>query len=326
MQRSRRVVTVALLLAALAGPSSCGGGGDAPSEDAKTLTYHTGLRLDMWRSASRREGSLRVEQLTYTSVDGQRVPALLAVPTGKEPLGCVIYQGGFGTRKEEMPGLRSGMAALRLATFTIDPRNVGARGSPERAKDAVKDPRTLLAMLLNTVVDLRIALDYLERRPDCKANIGFVGTSFGGAVGTLLAAQDPRISASVLTSIGATFEQTLLAGPSAAKRIPGVPQFVPGAATNRTTLARAVKVLAPYDLERWIGKIAPRPVMIINGRFDPLVVPIDALELAAAANSPKTVVYFNGGHDPFADGPDRNRVLRRTARFLVKNLGLPVFL
>ena len=46
-----------------------------------------------------REGSLRIERITYTSVDGERVPALFAVPTDDPPLGCLMYQGGLGQTK-----------------------------------------------------------------------------------------------------------------------------------------------------------------------------------------------------------------------------------
>jgi fermentation-respiration switch protein FrsA (DUF1100 family) len=84
-----------------------------------------------------------------------------------------------------------------------------------------------------------------------------------------------------------------------------------------------VRILSPYDPARWVGKIAPRPLMLINGRFDPLVVPSDALELAGAAGDPKTVVYFNGRHDPFAPGPDQQKVNAEVTQFLAGNLGLP---
>jgi pimeloyl-ACP methyl ester carboxylesterase len=270
-----------------------------------------------------REGSVRLEHITYTSVDGERVPALFAIPTASRPLGCLIYQGGLGQTKEQFPDLRKGAAALRLATFTIDPRGGGARGSIARVLAAIKKPETLLEMVLNTVVDLRVGLDYLDRRPECHHNIAYLGTSFGGVVGAILGAQDPRIKAVVLTSIGPTFKEAMLVGSVAAKSIPDLPVQVPGAATNLAILAHAVSILSPYDPARMVAQIAPRPLMLINGRFDPLVPPIDALELAAAAADPKTVLYFDGGHNPFAPGPDEQTVALRVAEFLSGNLGLP---
>jgi pimeloyl-ACP methyl ester carboxylesterase len=271
-----------------------------------------------------REGSLRLERITYTSVDGERVPALFAVPTDNPPLGCLMYQGGLGQTKEEFPQLRQGAAKLRLATFTIDPRNGGARGSAAQMVAALKTPETLRAMVLDTVVDLRIGLDYLESRPECKRNIAYLGTSFGGAVGALFGGQDARLGAVVLTSIGATFKEAMLVGSAAARDIPGLPVHVPGAATDPAILAHAVSILSPYDPAKWVARIAPRPLMLINGRFDPLVVPGDALELAAAANDPKSLLYFDGGHNPFAPGPDQQQVELQLALFLAGNLGLPM--
>lgn len=287
------------------------------------LEYRSGVEPDVQRSKRETEGALRVDQMEYTSVDGERVPALFSVPTEHAPLGCLIFVPGFGQPKEALPEVREGMAKLRLATFTIDPRNVGARGGEEQALEAVKTAEGVRAMLLDTVADLRVGLDWLERRPECKSNIAVLGTSYGGTVATHLAAQDKRIKAALVTSVGATYKQSILMQPLAAKAVPDLPNYVEGANDDPAVLDEAVKVLSPYDLERWIGKIAPRPVMLINGRFDPIVTPADALQLAAAARSPKTVLYFNGGHDPFADGPDSDKVSRTATKFLRDSLDLP---
>ena len=310
--------------------ASCGGGGGgdggkstvSPSQD-DVLKYRSGVELDVQRSKRETEGPLRVEQIQYTSVDGERVPALFAVPTEHAPLGCLIFVPGFGQPKEAVPEFREGLAKLRLATFTIDVRNVGARGGEEQALEAVKEAEGVRAMLLDTVADLRVGLDWLERRPECHSNIAVLGTSFGGTVATHLAAQDDRVKAAVVTSVGATYKQAILMQPLAAKSVPDLPDYIDGAPEDPAALDHAVKVLSPYDLERWIGKIAPRPVMLINGRFDPIVTPGDALQLAAAARSPKTVLYFNGGHDPFAQGPDSDKVTRTATKFLRDSLDLP---
>jgi pimeloyl-ACP methyl ester carboxylesterase len=326
MRRARRFATVGLLLACAPAAASCGGGGGSfnfsPGK-GDVVRYRGGVKLDVQRSKAEREGPLRVQKIGYRSVDGQRVPALFAVPTDERPLGCLIFVPGFGQPKEAQPELREGLASLRLATFSIDARNVGARGGPKEENAAIETPEGVRAMLLDTVADLRVGLDWLERRPECHSNIAVLGTSFGGTVATHLAAQDHRVKAAVLTSVGATYKQTILMKPLAAKNVPNLPDYVPDAAADPKALEHAVKVLSPYDLERWIGRIAPRPVMLINGRFDPIVAPGDALQLAAAARSPKTILYFNGGHDPFAPGPGQPAVTRRATEFLVDSLGLP---
>ena len=287
------------------------------------VEYRAGTTLDVQRSEIETEGPLLVEKIEYKSVDGQRVPALFTVPTERPPRGCLIFVPGFAQPKEALPELREGLARLRLATFTIDARNVGARGGVKQAAAAVKEAEGVRAMLLDTVTDLRVGLDWLERRPECRSNIAVMGTSFGGTVATHLAARDDRVKAAVVTSVGATYKQTILMRPLVEKRVPNFPNYVADAARDPEALDHAVKVLGPYDLERWIGRIAPRPVMLINGRFDPIVAPADALQLAAAARPPKTVLYFNGGHDPFARGPDSDTVTRKATEFLMDSLNLP---
>lgn len=324
MQRGRRGTTTCLLLACLLGLAACGGTGQGPTV-THPLQYRPGVPLHLEVARTSDQGPVRVQQLTYTSVDGQRVPALFSTPIAASPLGCLIYQGGLGQTKEDPLSVqvRQGAAALRLATFTIDPRDGGARGSVKQMEAALKTPESLLAMVLGTVADLRVGLDYLESRPGCHHNIAYMGTSFGGVVGAILAGQDPRVKATILTSIGATFEQAMLVGGQQAKNIKDLPVQVPGAATDPAILAHAVKVLGPYDPETWVAKISPRALMLINGRFDPLVPPIDALQLAAAAGSPTTVLYFNGGHNPFAPGPGARTVTVQVGQFLVNSLGLP---
>ncbi|UUY05034.1 alpha/beta hydrolase [Svornostia abyssi] len=325
MGTSSRRATIAVLLACICGLAACGGSSEPPPQEvsAPLLRYERGVRLDPDRSPRAREGTLRVSRISYRSVDGDRVPALLAVPTHARPLGCVIVQGGLTTPKEATADLRQALAVARLASFTIDPRDVGERGSPEELAAAISSPEGLRALLVATVVELRLGVDYLSRRRICRDNIAFMGSAFGSMAGVILTAQDRRIKSALLSSVGATFEQALLARPLAAERVPNLPNYVPTATADPAALEHAVDVLSPYDSKRWIGRIAPRPVMLMNGRFDPTVLPGDAMELVAAARRPKTLLYYDGGPDPFAEGPARDLNLLRAGRFLVETMDLP---
>lgn len=324
MGQGSRWATITLLLGCVGGLAACGGGADAPPVPAeRAQQYDPSAPIEARRTGRQNEGTLRVTKITYRAPGGDRVPALLAVPTHAEPLGCVLYQGDLGVPKETAAELRQGFAVARLATFSIDPQNVGQRGTAEELGAAIARPESLGTLLLDTVAELRTAVGYLSRRRECRGRIAYVGTAFGGIVGTMLAAQDRRVDTALLTSFGATFKQRLLVRPIAAERIPNLPNYVPEAAADLEVLDHAVEVLSPYDPVKWIGRIAPRPVMIMNGRFDPVVLPGDAMELSAAAKRPKTVLFFDGGHDPFADGPAREANLARAGRFLVETLDLP---
>jgi pimeloyl-ACP methyl ester carboxylesterase len=254
--------------------------------------------------------AVKVQAVTYTTFDGTRVPALFAIPQKVPPRGCLIYQGGIGQVMGASAPLWSGAAALGFASFTIDPRDTGARASAaEPLTEVILSPTAIRATVTDTVIDLRRGLDYLERRPECRGNIGYLGTSFGGILGALLAGDDPRVRAVVLTSIGATWREALTASN----------KLLPGVTSSPAALASALRALDPFDPATWVARIAPRPLMLINGTQDPYVPTADASVLAGAAGEPKVVLNFDGGHNPFT-GPHAKSVADRVARFFTKNL------
>jgi len=322
--RPRAIALFVLLLAPALGLVACGSKGDQPTvTTVNTLTYAAGVYPPVHVSDDGVQKNVRVEHIEYATVDGQTVPAMFSIPTDRAPLGCLMYQPGYGTPKEQAAAVHAGAATLGLATFTIDPRNVGARGSAEEALAAIKNPDALAEMLQNTAVDLRVGLDYLETRPECQHNIAYMGTSFGAVVGAILSGQDHRIRATVLTSVGATFKRGIVLNNRAAERDPSFQAAIaPASIGDPAAFKHAVSVLSPYDPERWVGKIAPRPLMLINGRNDPLVSPTDARNIAHAARQPKTVLEIDSGHDPFQAGPAQRAVTDRVANFLSQNLDL----
>jgi fermentation-respiration switch protein FrsA (DUF1100 family) len=97
------------------------------------------------------------------------------------------------------------------------------------------------------------------------------------------------------------------------------PIILPGITSDPPAFQAALTELSPLDPARWIAKISPRPVMIVDGLHDPSVPPIDALDLAAAARRPKTLVLHQGGHDPFS-GPQAAYVAKKVGQFLTANL------
>jgi dipeptidyl aminopeptidase/acylaminoacyl peptidase len=291
---SRRRALQLVALAALA--SFLGGCGDAqprrPAPHRDPFAYDRSRPLRPSFRTLARHGGLKVQRVTYTTVDGARVPALLASPRRDPVKGCLIYQGGAGSTKEQAAPLWAPLAAAGLATFTIDTRYTGARArSPAVLAAVLKDPERIATMIRGDVLDLRRALDLLDARPDCQHNIGYVGTSQGGLLGALLAADDQRIRAAVLMSIGATWRSALFYGRDV---------LDPGVTDRPQGLRRALRALTPYEAARWIGKIAPRPVMLVDGLRDPRVPVVEALNLKAAAGEPARLLLHRGGHDPFA--------------------------
>ena len=191
-------------------------------------------------------------------------------PARREAARLCDLADGFRSTKEESNYAWQPLAALGLTTFSIDFRfhRPGARKRTTTG-EVHEQPAKFRAMMRGTVGDLRSAIDYLEKQPYCAKNIAYVGVSLGGAVGTIVAARDQRVRAAVLVVTPGTWSG-----------LPTVPAGV-----------------SAFDPDRYVGKIAPRPVLIMSGLTDTTVPIANARRLQAAARRPKTVVNFDSGHD-----------------------------
>src|SRR6185437_14894109 len=124
--------------------------------------------------------------------------------------------------------------------------------------------------------------------------IGALGISMGGAVVILAAAQDKRIQAVVddcgfsdaPSIIAASFEHFV--------HLPAFP-FAPvtvGIASRRARVS--VHDVRPVDV---VGRISPRPLLIIHSTNDVLVPPENSTAIFEAAGPPKEIWWVEGaGH------------------------------
>jgi|SRR5579862_2724368 len=268
-------------------------------------------------TASIAQGPIVVRHITYTAFDGERVPALFSIPRATSPRGCLIWQHGFGVGASTEQAQRFWYPAARLGlgVFAIDLRDTGQRAtSPRERARVLNSPALLKALVVGTVKDLKRATDYLYSQPACHHNIGFAGLSLGGAVGSVFTAQDPRIRVVVLMSVP----------PSWQAGVQDVPYALPGFRHQPARLRAALRTLSPLDPARWIGQISPRPLLLLFGRFDPIVPASSRRVDIAVARQPKAVVVYNGGHVPFL-GPAAAESAYKVGLFLLKYLVEPTY-
>ena len=279
-----------------------------------TFAYDTGEPLDpRIERRSRTTADARIEWLTYAGGDGERVPALFAVPRdARLPLACVIVGHGFRGDKESFP-IWDMLGRVGFATFAIDARSHGQRRDAAVLDQVATDPALLADMLRQTVIDMRRGIDYLATRTECDPErIGYVGASMGGFLGSMLAGADVRVQAPVLLVSGADWETMLGSEVAQRFRREASPQDV----------ERAREVLDPVDAKHWIGRISPRPVLMVNGDRDTSVPPDSARALHRAAREPKQVVWYEGGH-AIPSGAERDRVLGIVGLWLLRHLSAP---
>ena len=205
----------------------------------------------------------------------ERVPGILLLPdepqAGETRSAAALLLHGFTSRKERMTeGIGRALLAEGVGSLAIDLPLHGAR---ERNIETLssRNPLELIKAWRLALAEARVALDYCAGLPTVDAGrLAVVGYSLGAFLGATAAAHDPRVRALVLAAGGDLPEQTPFA-----------------------TLIRGVA-----DPLRAVRRFAGRPLLMINGRHDRTVVPVQAERLFAAAGEPKELHWYEEGHWP----------------------------
>lgn len=144
-----------------------------------------------------------------------------------------------------------------------------------------KTPDDTLAIWLQEAVDLRRAADALVEHYGVSAlRLGYVGHSYGATLGGVMAVGERRFRALVLMGGFAAISDAVLhpkQGP------PGTPQMA--------GLFQAI------DAERFIGQAAPAALLLQFARYDRFITDEQANRYIAAASNPKTVRWYDCGHE-----------------------------
>lgn len=247
----------------------------------------------------------------YNGHRGARVPAVMAMPKDSPgPFPCVVFLHGIGNDKElmrklelDLPFVKAGFAFVSFDQFTRGERKLQRRSGLAGAE-------AFRVRAAYTVNDTRRLLDYLTSRPDIATNrIYLVGVSYGAITGTIAAALDARLRAAALIYGGGNLRELL-----AARAIgePGRP---------RRLLYNAVGwyFCSVFDPVRYAARIAPRPVLLQNGRADTVIAPAAARALQEAVRPPKRILWYEGDHldrTGEADGATVRRVVSDALAFL----------
>jgi cephalosporin-C deacetylase-like acetyl esterase len=236
--------------------------------------------------------------LTYDSIHDQRVTAILALPKqSKAPYPAVIVMHGSGGNKDSSY-VKAGAEMLNgigIAALSIDAQYCGDRKRPERSGDIfLPNSYTARDAWVQTVVDLRRAIDYLQSRPDIAKNrIGYLGFSMGAMLGSVLGGVDRRVAALCLAVPGGGFVQI-------AEHIAAYPLL--RAHWPITINPQVMKIIQSVsqitDPIYYIGRIAPRPMLIFTAKYDEIIPPAASKALIAAARNDKNlrVIEVNSGH------------------------------
>lgn len=225
-----------------------------------------------------------LQAVRLRSSSGLSVELLVKRPESGTPGPLVLILGGHNT-------------GMRAATLIPDTHGyvVAALAYPYAGPHRIKGLEVLRwapdirRAMLDTPPAIQLAMDWLLAQPWVDARrVEGVGASLGVPFMTVAAASDPRIGRLWLVQGGA--DTRALLAHNARRYLPGVLNPLGASLAD-------ILVAGPYlSPEHWIGRVAPRPVVLVNSTEDERIPRPQVEQLYAAAREPRDLVWLKGRH------------------------------
>lgn len=263
-----------------------------PTVEAETLelfNYDQSAPLDIEAEPVLELKGYHYQDLTYASPKGGRVPATLLVPAESSgPFAGIILMHGLPGDRTNNASFARGLVATGAVVLTVDapfarPENRDRSSWPLTFDEVDRKEQIQL------MIDLRRGVDLLIAREDVDPQrLGYIGYSYGAAMGGLLAGIEPRIKA-----FG------LMVGDGGI-----VSHFTAADGTPLTELERLtdeqretwLKLMKPIEPIRFIGRAAPSSLFFQNALRDDAVTRDDALAYQAAGSESKKIEWYESSH------------------------------
>lgn len=202
---------------------------------------------------------------------GERVPAILHLPEAAGPVSAALLLHGFTARKEEMAD-SIGIALARRGVASLAP-DLPVHGERVGGVDGMSlaDPVALVRNWRLALHEAHEGVRFLSSLAGIdQLRIGIIGYSLGAYLSAFVAAVNPSVQVVALVCGG---------------DLPA-----------RTPFASLVRKIA--DPLRAVRELAGRPLLMMNGRRDRLILPEQAQVLFDAAGDPKELRWYDGPHWP----------------------------
>lgn len=240
--------------------------------------------------ASTRDGSTREQDVYLRATSGLTVELAIRRPAATEPVPIrrpvFIVLGGAVRGKNSGRLLGDTRGAIFASLKYPYDGKLDARGAVE----VLAQVPAIRRAFYDTPPAVQLALDYLVSRPDVDTTrIELVGASFGAPFAAIAAARDTRVTRLWLAHGG---------GDSHALIAHNLQREIPNARL-RSAVAHVANVLVSgprLSPEFWVGRVAPRPVIMINAEQDEKIPRRSVDVLYAAAGNPKELVWLAGKH------------------------------
>lgn len=168
--------------------------------------------------------------------------------------------------------------------------------------------------------DAQSALDYIcSTHPQETKHIGLYGLSMGAAVAVYTTAHNKQVECLVAEACYYSYKKVVARW---ARKHKHVPYFPLVALTLFFVRLRLGVDPEEYSPKNNIKKIAPRPLLIINGELDTLISRRDARDLFLAARNPKQMWLVPGANHTECAQKAGPVYQERLSEFFAKNLGV----
>jgi dienelactone hydrolase len=270
--------------------------------------YNQKAPFDFALAGVEQRGDIYIQDVSFASPKGGRVPAYLVVPDGKGPYAAVIwghwYQDGspFRNRKEF---LEEAIALAHSGVISLLPDGPIARPGFVPGPDPLGEKQ--INDRVQQVIDMRRAADYLLQRTDIDPKrLAYVGHSYNAATGAFLAGMDKRFKAFVLMAGNLSDEVDMKSKDFQDFRKQNGPEKVDA----------FVAKYAWLDQGKYIAHAAPASVLLQYATQEDFLTPERAREYFKIVSEPKTMKFYEAPHALNAEAR-RDRIA-----FLVKELSL----
>ena len=272
----------ATCVAALLG-DACTTGSTAARAEVASYRARAGHLVSMDTARSSARGRYAWHRVRLVSSTGLTVVGQMLRPAGDQ--GCyaaVLLQDG----REENSGVIGRLPADfgDVVVLSLDyPATV-----PEalRLADATVHAKRVRAAMRDIPAGFLLAAEYLAQRSDVDTTrLAVVATSFAVPFATIAAAADARFR-NVALIYGAGDLPAVVAANLTTR-----PRFV-----RRPVAWLATRPFAAFAPERFIGLVAPRPIVFVNGVDDPQMPVAAVRQLFGAAREPKSSIWLRTGH------------------------------
>lgn len=252
---------------------------------------------------------LDYHRVRFTSADGTRIRAwYIPAPVHTPPRGLIVVCHGYtGNRATMLPYVeflhKAGYATL-LPEFRAHGWSGGSKTS----------------FGIGESLDLQAGLAWVREQDNLRdLPLVLMGESMGASVVLLVAAEDQEVRAVIADSPYACFDvavegrfTSLLGDKVGAKVAPSVRRI------GERMLGIRSEDISP---EKAIVRIAPRPVMLVQGLSDRLIHPDNAYRLMAAAPGNATLWEVPGANHVCSIYLESEEYARRATDFLTQALG-----